>query len=551
MTLKPDTAASQAPIDTEKQASSCSDLPSAAKDDSPRDIHGALWLVVVLGIFSSTFLFGLDNTIVANIQPAIVKSLDGVEKLAWSGVAFIMASSATVLTWLQIFNQFNIKWMYIFSIVVFLAGSAVCGAAQTMDILIGGRVICGIGGVGQYVGVMNFLPRLTSLRERPIYVSAIGLTWGAGTVLGPIIGGAFTDSSAGWRWSFYINLVVGGLCMPVYIFLLPSLEPQPTSGVPIMDKLKKLDIVGSLILMGSFVASVIGLNFAGALYPWSSPGIIAALVLGAVGFIVFGIQQSYCILTTEETRLFPVELISWRKPLLSLLFLCGCCTSVCVTIPAYIIPLYFQFTAGDKSLESGVQLLPFVCLLVFSCVGGGILASRVGYYLPWYLVGGALSLIGASLIYTANLGTSPGAIYGYSALIGLGSGMYLQLGHSVAQAKVSPDKVSAAIAFTTTAQLNGMTIALVIAQCVFVNEAAKGIARVLPHEPHSTIIDAITGTGSTFVHDLEPNTRTAVLAAIVTAIDRTYILCIAAGAATVLSTFGMKWERLFISGVAA
>ncbi|DAA72516.1 TPA_exp: putative MFS drug efflux transporter [Trichophyton benhamiae CBS 112371] len=551
MVLKPDTTTSKGLDDTEKGACSCSDTHQADERSSPRDIHGTLWLIVVLGIFSSTFLFGLDNTIVANIQPAIVKSLNGVEKLAWSGVAFIMASSATVLTWLQIFNQFNIKWMYIFSITVFLAGSAVCGAAQTMDILIGGRVICGIGGVGQYVGVMNFLPRLTSLQERPIYVSAIGLTWGAGTVLGPIIGGAFADSSAGWRWSFYINLVVGGLCMPVYLFLLPSLQPQPDSKIRVMDKLKKLDIVGSLILVGAFVAGVIGLNFAGALYPWNAPGIIAALVLGAVGFIVFGIQQSYCIFTTEETRLFPVELVSWCKPVLSLIFLCGCCTSVCVTIPAYIIPLYFQFTAGDKSLESGVRLLPFVCLLVFSCVGGGILASRAGYYLPWYLAGGALCLVGSALMYTVNPGTAPGAIYGFSALIGLGSGMYLQLGHSVAQAKASLDKIPAAIAFTTTAQLNGMTIALVIAQCVFVNKAATGIAKVLPHESHSTIIDAITGTGSTFVHDLDPHTKAAVLAAIVSAIDKTYILCIVAGAATVLSTFGMKWERLFISAVAA
>ncbi|EFR00428.1 MFS transporter [Nannizzia gypsea CBS 118893] len=551
MAFNPDTTAPKGPDSAEKQASSCSDTHQANESGSPRDIHGALWLLVVLGIFSSTFLFGLDNTIVANIQPAIVKSLDGVEKLAWSGVAFIMASSATVLTWLQIFNQFNIKWMYIFSITVFLAGSAVCGAAQTMDILIGGRVICGIGGVGQYVGVMNFLPRLTSLQERPIYVSAIGLTWGAGTVLGPIIGGAFTDSSAGWRWSFYINLVVGGLCMPVYLFLLPSLQPQPGSEISVMDKLKKLDIVGSLILVGAFVAGVIGLNFAGALYPWNVPGIITALVLGAVGFIVFGIQQSYCIFTTEETRLFPVELVSWRKPLLSLLFLCGCCTSVCVTVPAYIIPLYFQFTAGDKSLESGVRLLPFVCLLVFSCVGGGILASRTGYYLPWYLAGGALCLVGSALMYTVNSGTSPGAIYGFSALIGLGSGMYLQLGHSIAQAKVSLDKIPAAIAFTTTAQLNGMTIALVIAQCVFVNMAATGIAKVLPHESHSTIIDAITGTGSTFVHDLDPYTKAAVLAAIVSAIDKTYILCIVAGTATVLAAFGMKWEKLFISTVAA
>lgn len=181
---------SDIPKDPVKQESSYSESDQS-KDTprSPRNVHGFLWVTVVLAIYSSTFLFALDNTIVANIQPAIIKSLNGVDKLAWSGVAFVMASSATVLTWLQIFNQFNIKWMYIFSIAVFMAGSAICGAAQSMNMLIGGRVVCGVGGVGQYVGVMNFLPRLTSMQERPMYVSAMGLTWGAGTVLAGIAEG--------------------------------------------------------------------------------------------------------------------------------------------------------------------------------------------------------------------------------------------------------------------------------------------------------------------------------------------------------------------------
>ncbi|KAH2547221.1 hypothetical protein KXW97_000362 [Aspergillus fumigatus] len=542
---------SDIPKDPVKQESSYSESDQS-KDTprSPRNVHGFLWATVVLAIYSSTFLFALDNTIVANIQPAIIKSLNGVDKLAWSGVAFVMASSATVLTWLQIFNQFNIKWMYIFSIAVFMAGSAICGAAQSMNMLIGGRVVCGVGGVGQYVGVMNFLPRLTSMQERPMYVSAMGLTWGAGTVLGPIIGGAFTDSSAGWRWSFYINLCVGGLFTPVYIFLLPSLHPQPVK-TSVIERLRRMDLLGSLILMGAFAAGVIGVNFAGAMYPWDAPGIIVALVLGGVLFIIFGIQQTVCIFTTDETRLFPVELVSWRKPLLTLLFICGCCTGVCVTVPTYIIPLYFQFTASDESLQSGVRLLPFVCLLVFSCVGGGFLTSRLGYYIPWYIMGGALCLIGSALMYTIHPHSSAGTIYGYSALIGLGAGMYLQIGHAVAQAKVKPEKIPAAVAFTTTAQLNGLTFALVISQCVFVNEAAKRIAWVLPHEARSTIIDAISGTGSTFVRDLDPTIKSSVLAAIVTAIDRTYILCIVAGAVTLLATFGMKWERLFIAATAA
>ncbi|EKG10400.1 Major facilitator superfamily [Macrophomina phaseolina MS6] len=441
-------------------------------EQPPRTLHGVLWLLVTLSIYSQTFLFALDNTIVANIQPAIVESLHGIDKLAWSGVAFVMASSATVLTWLQIYNQFNIKWLYILTFAIFMAGSAVCGAATSMNMLIGGRVICGVGGVGQYVGTMNFFPRLTTMKERPMYVSGMGLTWGLGTVLGPVIGGAFTDSSAGWRWSFYINLCVGGAFAPVYLFLLPSLSPQP-KGKPVGERLRQLDFLGSFLMMGTFVAAVLGLNLGGITYPWNAPGIIVALVLGGVGFIALCIQQVYCIFTTPETRLFPVELVSWRKPFLTSIFICGCCTGVGVTVPTYIVPLYFQFTSSDGSLDSAVRLLPFVCLLVFACVGGGFVLPFFGYYIVFYILGGILCIIGSALMYTVGPDTSTGAIYGYTAILGLGAGMYLQLGHSVAQAKVPEEKLPAAVAFTTTAQLDGLTFALVLAQCVFTNEAVK------------------------------------------------------------------------------
>lgn len=260
--------------------------------------------------------------------------------------------------------------------------------------------------------------------------------------------------------------------LPVYVFLLPSVRPHP-AGKHLKDRFKHIDIVGTIILMGAFFAGVIGIHFAGAMYLWSTPDIIAALVIGGVLFIALGTQQTYCILTTEATRLFPVELVTWRQPFLSLQFLCECCAAICVTIATYIIPPYFQFTASDGSLKSGVRLLPFVCLLVFSCVCGGFLTSRIGYYIVFFIAGGALVLIGSALMYTVNTQTTTGAIYGFSALIGLGSGMYLQLGHSVAQAKVPPSQVPAAVAFTTIAQLNGMTVVLVLAQCVFVSEAAK------------------------------------------------------------------------------
>ena len=186
--------------DTEKQ-----ELDTAADEVPPRDITGWKWAVVVAAILSSTFLFALDNTIVADVQPVIVTRFDAVSKLSWLSVAFLIGAAATNLVWGKVFGQFNAKWTYILCVLLFEAGSALCGGAPTINALIVGRAICGVGGSGMYVGVMTLLSVTTTIHERPMYVGGTGLTWGLGTVLGPIIGGAFTDSSAGWVC--YLNLL--------------------------------------------------------------------------------------------------------------------------------------------------------------------------------------------------------------------------------------------------------------------------------------------------------------------------------------------------------
>jgi len=171
-TQNPSTATSiTGDIDSEKNQAAIEEAKP------PREISGIKWAVVVLAILSSTFLFALDNTIVADVQPAIVLHFGSVDKLAWLSVAFLVGAAATNLVWGKIYGQFNSKWMYIFCVLVFEIGSAVCGAAPNMDALIVGRAICGIGGSGMYVGVMTLLAATTTMQERPVYVGGTGLTW--------------------------------------------------------------------------------------------------------------------------------------------------------------------------------------------------------------------------------------------------------------------------------------------------------------------------------------------------------------------------------------
>lgn len=198
-------------------------LDNTSEHEAPasREITGFRWALVISAISSSIFLYALDNTVVADIQPVIIARFGEVQKLPWLSVSFLLGATATNLVWGKIYTQFNAKWFYVFSVLVFELGSTVCATAPSMNAVIVGRALCGIGGAGLYVGCMTLIAFTTTIQERPLYISATGLTWGIGIVLGPVIGGAFSQSSVGWRWAFYINLLIGAVFAPVYIFMIP------------------------------------------------------------------------------------------------------------------------------------------------------------------------------------------------------------------------------------------------------------------------------------------------------------------------------------------
>ncbi|KAK1532234.1 uncharacterized protein CCOS01_04217 [Colletotrichum costaricense] len=191
----------------------------------------------------------------------IVLQLDSFEDIAWLAVAFIVATTAVNLFYDQLYSHLKPKWLYIASVPVFEAGSALCGAAPNINSLIVGRALCGLGGVGMYLGVMVLIAATTTIQERP-------------------------------TWAFHINLPIGGLAAP---------------------RLAEIDWIGAPLMLGTIVCFTMGTSFGGVLYEWDSSSEIALFVVAGVLFIVFGIQQVHCIGTTKERRIFPVEFIASRN----------------------------------------------------------------------------------------------------------------------------------------------------------------------------------------------------------------------------------------------
>ncbi|KAK4868880.1 hypothetical protein LT330_006489 [Penicillium expansum] len=515
--------------------------PLAEPEAPPRDISGWRWYLTLASILASTFLYALDATVVADLQSVIVQDLGGVTKLSWLSVAFLLSATATNLVWGRIYGHFNTKWLYIFHVTLFEVGSAICGAAPSMNVMILGRAIAGVGGSGLYVGCMTLIAMTTTISERPIYISCTGLSWGLGIVLGPVIGGAFSESSVGWRWAFYINLFIGAVCAPFYLFLIPNKDPRP--GASIKERSIELDYPGIVLQCGALTALILAINLGGVTYLWNSGRIIAMFVVSGVLFIALGIQQVRTIGVSLSRRIIPVQF--FRSKTVLILFAASASGGACAFVPIYMIPLFFQFTRNDGPLDAGVRLLPFVVVMVVFVFTNGNLMARLGYYMPWYLLGGLLIVLGSTLMYTVDQETSQSRVYGYSVPLGVGVGMFMQASFSVAQAVVSPENIAPAIGFITLAQFVGITMALAIANAVLLNGCLDKIEAILPNVPSADIQAAILGAQSDLVKNLSPELKTRLLDAIVKAIGNTYILTIAGGALVAVLSLLLRREKLF------
>ncbi|KAM5490307.1 hypothetical protein MaudMau93_002505 [Microsporum audouinii] len=522
---------------------------SAKKGGLPRRPEGWAWTLAVIVLLASAFLYGLDTTIVADVQAPVVEQFGAVQKLSWLGSGFPLGSVATILPIGALYNIFSIKAIYIASIVLFEAGSALCGAAPNMNALIIGRVVAGIGGSGMYLGVLTYFSVFVPERRQPLYVSTSGFVWGLGTVIGPVIGGLFAHSKATWRWAFYINLVLAAVKAPVLLLLVP--DYLPSSHNKALQKLKELDIIGMILNAGIYVGWVIPMTFASTLWGWSDYRTIASFVVFGVVFIAFAIQQGVPLFTTLERRVFPAQFL--RRSVMVLLYVSTSCTNSALLVPAYYIPLFFQFTRGDSPVDAAVRLLPLIILAIVSVMIQGITMPLVGYYAPYYTISGVLIVVGSTLMSTVEVDTPDSNIYGYSIIIGIGTGLCVQASYGIAAAKVKEYEVQHAINYINLAQIGAETISLTVAGTIFQQLAFKNLSLYLAGRGYTAaeLIAAIAGTQSAILQNGSKEVKALAIKAIVEAMKKVYISMIAAGSLQVICSFFLPREKLFMKPASA
>ncbi|KAF4627040.1 hypothetical protein G7Y89_g11116 [Cudoniella acicularis] len=512
--------------ETQLSSESPNEEVGSNEEEPQRAVTGVRWVLVCIAIYSANILYGLDTTIAADIQAAVSESFDNVTQLGWLGVGFTLGSTVAILPLGKMYAVFDNKWIFVSCLTMFAAASALCGGAPSMNVIIVGRVWAGVGGAGMYLGTLNLVTITSTPKEQPFYVGLTGFAYGTGCILGPIVGGALADSSATWRWGFYLNLVIFGAMAPIYLFLLPSL-PRHTNAT-FKQKVRALDWLGTLLTAGLYVCFTMAFSFGGTIWAWKDGRVIALIVLWVVFMILFGITQYYCIFTNHLDRLFPLEF--FRNPQLVLLYICMACGGCGLFVSIYYIPLYFLFVHGDTGIQAAVRLLPFMCFYVATILTCGAIMGRTGYHMVWYLLSGIFLTCGGATMYTVHADTSSSNIYGYAVMLGLGM-TTTQAGYAVAPLLVKPERVAEVIQFLNISQGQSQLIGLAIASSIFQSLTLKGLKEVLEGTGFSDreIQAAIAGAQSAVLRDTTPELRARCLDVIVKSIGDAWVLIIVAG----------------------
>ncbi|MCJ1233888.1 hypothetical protein MMC14_001846 [Varicellaria rhodocarpa] len=518
-------------------------VDASAFEDNIRKITGFRWVLVCAGLYISCLMYGLDTTIAADVQAAVTKTFQDVPQLPWIGAGFPLGSVAVILPYNALFGKFNMKWLYIGGVVVFQAGSALCGAAPTIDALIVGRVLTGAGGTGIYLGGLNHLSALCTREERGTYISGLSFCWGVGTILGPVVGGGFSLTSATWRWGFYINLIIGAVSAPV-LFLLPVI--RPSKGTSVVSRLLHVDWVGGVLSCGIWVAFALAFVSAGGIWAWNDGKTIATIVMFAVLLVLYAVQQYFCIFTTPADRSFPGHLLKSRIQILT--YITTSCTITAMYVTTFYVPVYFQFVNDDSPLMAAVRLLPLLLVSIAFTLGSGWLLPKINVYATFYLFSGILLTLTGSLFYALLKPSTPVAgIYVILVIMGIGVGSTMQMGYAVASLKVNPVDAGNALTLQNVSQIGSQVLCLVIAGRVFQSVAVANLTKVLVGQDFSQadIQNAVAGAQSLLFEKLSGDLKTAALEAVTSAMQRTFVLVIVAGALEVVCSLLMRWEKLF------
>ncbi|MFB6834419.1 MDR family MFS transporter [Streptomyces hydrogenans] len=407
-------------------------------------------LAAIGALLLGMLLAALDQTIVSTALPTIVSELGGMEHLSWVVTAYMLASTAATPLWGKLGDQYGRKKLFQAAIVIFLIGSALCGIAQNMPQLIGFRALQGLGGGGLMVLSMAIVGDLVSPRERGKYQGLFGAVFGATSVLGPLLGGFFTEQLT-WRWVFYINLPIGVVALFVIAAVLH---------IPVRSTRHTIDYLGTFLIASVATCLVLVASLGGTTWAWDSPQIIGTALLGAVLLVWFVRVERRAAEPVLPLKLFRIRTFT----LVSVIsFVVGFAMFGAMTY----LPTFLQIVQGVSPTMSGVHMLPMVVGMLLTSTASGQIVSRTGRWKVFPVTGTAVTALGLLLLHRLTETSSTWEMSAYFFVFGAGLGLVMQVLVLVVQNAVGYEDLGVATSGATFFRSIGASFGVAVFGTVF------------------------------------------------------------------------------------
>ncbi|KAK0609908.1 major facilitator superfamily-domain-containing protein [Bombardia bombarda] len=508
-------------------------------EDSFVYITGPKLYAVVASVTLVAFLILLDMSIIATAIPRITADFHSIDDIAWYGAAYNLASAALQPMSGKLYTHLRSKWTFLAFLFVFTLGSLICGVATSSQMFIVGRAIAGLGTSGITNGALTILSNSAPLEKRPFLFGFVTAFGQLGIVFGPLLGGAITQYST-WRWCFYINLPCAAVAAVALVFTaIPErpveLDSSSSSSSYLKTVLSKLDISGFALFAPAAIMFLLGLQYGGSTYPWKSATVIGLLVGAGALFVVFMLWER----RQGADAMFPLAMIAktevWSSMLNSMFLYGGV-----VLVSTFYLPIYFQGVKGVSPFMSGLYVLPNIGMTLISALTGGILLRKVGYYVPFAMIGGAAGTIASGLFSTLSPSTSTGQWVGYQIILGI-RGIGIQTTIVAVQTVLTPDEISVGMALVIFSQTFGGAIFLAVAGTIFNNSLRELLLEYVPGIDPAALAKA----GASGIRDVvSPEDLPAALDAYAKSISRTFYLGLASGILIIATAWGMGWHDI-------
>jgi EmrB/QacA subfamily drug resistance transporter len=362
---------------------------------------------VIAGVMAGLLLASLDQTIISTALPRIVSDLGGLDHLPWVATAYMLTSTAGIPIWGKLSDLYGRRGFFILGMVIFIGGSALCGAAQNMAWLIVCRGIQGIGGGMMFSLAFAIVSDLFPPAQRAKWQGVFGSVFAIASAIGPFAGGILTDNLS-WHWVFYVNLPLGFIALAIFMRTMPH-KPRSTAKTYI-------DYSGVAFLLASIVPLLLALSLGGRTYPWGAPQTVVMLALSGVMAVAFIINE-----LRAKDPLLPLTLFKssiYTVSMISVFF-----TGIAMFGGIVFVPLLVQGVVGTSATRSGIVLTPMSVSITVGAMLSGQMIGRTGRYRAQAVFGPVLMLVGGIFMTQIDETTTNGVVIRNMTLMGFGLGM--------------------------------------------------------------------------------------------------------------------------------